>query len=409
MTEITEILKDITQIRKLYSFQENSIGSRFNLFKIIELTTDEERLHSKFIAELLNPSGSHGQGALFLEKFIESTGTKGILNKIDNVTVDVEFSIGPVTEISGGRIDILLRDQCNNLIIIENKINAGDQENQLLRYYNFAKGFEKKGGQFEIIYLTLFDKSASDFSLGLNLTHEDYISISYQENIISWLESCYQVIIEKTNISVGINHYIELIKYITHQDYSMEFQNSIIQEIVKDVESFKAAGDISHNLLNAKAKLLYDFGKELVAKLKANVRVKDVFFDVNFGRQYKGIEIFLEELKQVEDRPPHIRFSFLRNTSDCYLEIHPGFTDGQVNPKNHFKRQEYIELLNNHFDRSIGKVMNVEQYWQGEWVIEYHRFNNRFEDIIVNMDSLIDEILIDISFLIDKFFEVEQG
>lgn len=409
MAETSKLLGNISLLRHKLKLDQNSTGSRFNLFKIIDLTTDEVRLHSQIIAELLNPKGSHGQGALFLEKFIESTGTQGILQDLDGVNVIVEFSIGPVTNTTGGRIDILIRDQKNNLLIIENKIYAGDQENQLLRYFNFAKSIEEKGGHFSIIYLTLFEKAASDYSLGNTLTHDDYISISYQQTIVDWLESCTTSVSNVPNVAVGIDHYLKLIKHLTFQDYSMEFQNNIIDEILKDVSSFKAANDISQNILDAKVRLLSAVGNSLVERLKKNEIVIDIFFDPNFGRQYKGLEIFIDKLEPGESRPAHIRFSFLRNASDCYLEIHPGFSNGEILPKNHTKRLEYIKLLNDHFDRSLGKVMNVENYWQGEWVMEYHRFNNRFEDIIVNIDSIVDEILSDLNFLIDQFYHVERN
>lgn len=409
MAETSKLLANISLLRHKLKLDQNSTGSSFNLFKIIDLTTDEVRLHSQIIAELLNPKGSHGQGALFLEKFIESTGTHGILQDLDGVNVIVEFSIGPVTNTTGGRIDILLRDQRNNLLIIENKIYAGDQENQLLRYFNFAKSIEEKGGHFAIIYLTLFEKAASDYSLGNTLTHDDYISISYQQTIVDWLESCTTSVSNVPNVAVGIDHYLKLIKHLTFQDYSMEFQNNIIDEILKDVSSFKAANDISQNILDAKVRLLSAVGNSLVERLKKNEKVVDIFFDPNFGRQYKGLEIFIDKLEPGESRPPHIRFSFLRNASDSYLEIHPGFSNGEIIPKNHTKRLEYIKLLNDHFDRSLGKVMNVENYWQGEWVMEYHRFNNRFEDIIVNIDSIVDEIISDLNFLIDQFYQVERN
>lgn len=409
MAETSKLLENISILRNKLKLDQNSNGSNFNLFKIIDLTTDEVRLHSQIIAELLNPKGSHGQGPKFLEKFIKSTGTQGILQDLEKVNVVVEFSIGPVTSTTGGRIDILLRDQMNNLLIIENKIYAGDQENQLLRYFNFAKSIEVKGGHFAIIYLTLFEKAASDYSLGNTLTHDDYISISYQQTIIDWLESCIKSISNVPNVSVGIDHYLKLIKHLTYQDYSMEFQNNIIKEILKDASSFKAAEDISQNILDAKVKLLSDVANVLVDRLKSNDKVIDVFIDSNFGRQYKGIEIFIDKLVPGENRPPHIRFSFLRNASDCYLEIHPGFLNGKIVPKNHDKRLQYIGLLNDHFDRSLGKVMNVENYWQGEWVMEYHRFNNRFEDIIFNVELVADEILSDLNFLIDQFYKVERN
>ena len=61
--------------------------------------------------------------------------------------------IGVKTEKSGGRVDIVLDDHKGCGVIIENKVDAGDQENQLLRYDNYAKKYFKK--DYRLLYLTL--------------------------------------------------------------------------------------------------------------------------------------------------------------------------------------------------------------------------------------------------------------
>ena len=43
----------------------------FNVFEILKLSTSEVRTHSAFIAELLNPRGSHGQQDKFFKLFID--------------------------------------------------------------------------------------------------------------------------------------------------------------------------------------------------------------------------------------------------------------------------------------------------------------------------------------------------
>ena len=67
----------IESISKLYE-QEKQVEERkrkegdfFNVFNTIGLRTEEVRLHSAFIAELLNPKGSHGLSYHFLQTFLE--------------------------------------------------------------------------------------------------------------------------------------------------------------------------------------------------------------------------------------------------------------------------------------------------------------------------------------------------
>ena len=75
-------LKTLESISKLYE-QEKKVeekkreeGEFFNVFNTIGLRTEEVRLHSAFIAELLNPKGSHGLSQLFLQAFLEVIGVQ---------------------------------------------------------------------------------------------------------------------------------------------------------------------------------------------------------------------------------------------------------------------------------------------------------------------------------------------
>jgi hypothetical protein len=71
MNEIENLLYQITAIRKQYDKMAELTGENFNVFKVLGLTTNEVRTHSAFIAELLNPKGSHGQKDVFLKLFLE--------------------------------------------------------------------------------------------------------------------------------------------------------------------------------------------------------------------------------------------------------------------------------------------------------------------------------------------------
>jgi hypothetical protein len=45
---------------------------RFNIFRALRIERRETKLHSRFLAELLDPRGSHNQGVLFLSGFLEA-------------------------------------------------------------------------------------------------------------------------------------------------------------------------------------------------------------------------------------------------------------------------------------------------------------------------------------------------
>ena len=122
-------------------------GENFNVFRILGLESSEVRMHSAFLGELLNPAGSHGLGATFLGLFLETMNQK-LSHETEGfpkfntaaARLTVEHDIGRVAADyqTGGRIDIYLESD-GEYIFIENKIYAGDQQNQLGRYQAHRK------------------------------------------------------------------------------------------------------------------------------------------------------------------------------------------------------------------------------------------------------------------------------
>ena len=58
---------------------------------------------------------------------------------MERAKVNMEYHIGAITDKSGGRIDIVTKDRKAAVILIENKIYAGDQDNQMTRYREFDR------------------------------------------------------------------------------------------------------------------------------------------------------------------------------------------------------------------------------------------------------------------------------
>ena len=87
----------------------------------------------------------------------------------------------------GRRIDILIVfDKFE--IIIENKINAGDQENQLLDYYNDRYNGEK---EIFLVYLTRWKYEASEYSISKETKEElkDKIYYLSHGDMAKWIEN----------------------------------------------------------------------------------------------------------------------------------------------------------------------------------------------------------------------------
>lgn len=237
--------KLFAQITKLYT--ENKLveekqraqGEYFNIFNILKLGSQEVRLHSAFIAELLNPKGSHGASYLFLQAFLDTLGIERDFIDYNLCSLDItERYIGPIKETEGGRLDIIIEDG-THAIIIENKIYAEDQKNQLLRYHNYGKQKFPKG--FKLYYLTLDGHVPQDISLGGN--NFEYQNISYEEDIIEWLEKCYKISKDKFLSNAVIKQYCELVKQLTYKDTDMLY-NDLLKSIMLAPENILAVGEI---------------------------------------------------------------------------------------------------------------------------------------------------------------------
>ena len=188
-------------------------GEHYNVFEVLNLSTDEVRLHSAFIADLLNPKGKHGLGAKPLKSFIQILGLAFDDAALENCNVKREYVIGPISQdkTSGGNIDILLTIG-KYYIVIENKIYAGDQLGQLRRYYNFAKS---KSFDLTLIYLTLGGDKPSESSSGGLVCDKDYKCISYRKDIAGWIEQCLIMAISKPLIRETLQQYMYIIKTLT--------------------------------------------------------------------------------------------------------------------------------------------------------------------------------------------------
>lgn len=243
------LLKKIGEIQKKQTIKQTEgsrRGENFNVFNVLGLWSEEVKLHSAMLAELLNPEGSHGCGEAFLKIFIEKVLKIEIIdatNLLSKSVTTTEYYISRINNegTEGGRIDILIdipRESGIPSLIIENKIYAGDQSNQLLRYYKFAKTKYHSSENFKILYLTLWGSCASTISTGKDFSF-DYTRISYAKNIIKWLEQCASFAYDKPKVRETIIQYKHLLTQIT--EYSMNENNKIVEEIASQDEYLKNA------------------------------------------------------------------------------------------------------------------------------------------------------------------------
>lgn len=203
-----------------------SRGERFNMFEICGVA-HYEVMHSAIIASFLNPNGPHGQKDLFLKLFLCVVE--------DNTNIDTtSASVFTEYPIEDGRIDILVEDNKGKCIIIENKVYATDQNEQLIRYNHFAKNKYQNG--YSIYYLTLDGCEASDNSAkGVN-----YTRISYKEHILSWIKYCIKESATTPLIRETLVQYRNHVKQLTNQDMDTKNKEELIKAMVNNYDAVAA-------------------------------------------------------------------------------------------------------------------------------------------------------------------------
>jgi hypothetical protein len=196
----------------------------FNIFHILRFEHKEVATHSAFLAHLLKSDGFHGQGQLFIDKFLKKIGIEDVPKPW---SVSIEKSAGynnDKNEVRLGRMDIVLSNE-KSAIVIENKIYHGDEPYQLWRY---AKWIEKTYGygsindkqHFRILYLSPRVTRPSAISISklfkddpLKLEMDDILCWTYKRDIVDWLSECREYI-EALSVRSVIEQYIRMIRRI---------------------------------------------------------------------------------------------------------------------------------------------------------------------------------------------------
>ena len=144
---------------------------------------------SYVFAYLLDPNETHGQGDLFLRKFLEDVAPNWLPNNCwSSVSVRTEVL---TTRIKRNRkIDIVIAfDSDQRAIAIENKPWAGDQDQQLSDYARHLESMYE--GCFKLIYLTPNGEDPSECSIKSEKREElknagKFANASIQE----WASAC---------------------------------------------------------------------------------------------------------------------------------------------------------------------------------------------------------------------------
>ena len=294
---LDKILKLVETDRTLQA-QRIKDGDTFNVFSILDLQSYEVRTHSAFIGELLSPTGSHGCNDKLLAAFLKSVpALADFVFNTKNAEVTLEASIGTTnkTMTEGGRIDLLIKSG-NKVIVIENKIYADDQKNQMKRYQNFCQQYD----DYRLLYLNLDGIEPSEDSIVDMVLDEDYHIISYSEDILYWLEQCKKVCKNRMLVLSSIVQYSNLIKELTNQ--MNDNTEKELMSLLSSKDNMEKTAIILDRYQEHKDKLFEEqFVKKIVSWAKRqDMEVTDEYVNFPFAirpKSWKNHWIVLESRK----------------------------------------------------------------------------------------------------------------
>lgn len=373
MEKLKALLQNVAIIQKKYNDLAEYSGEHYNVFDILGVRSNELS-HSLILTNLLDAKGKHGQKDVFLKLFLEQINNRfkeethsyyDYLKNFNtsNSTTNKEIHLGGVNfeTAEGGRVDIVITSEQEN-IIIENKIYAGDQNQQLLRYNNHYKNQP-------IVYLTLDGKEPSNGSKGDLILNQDFICCSYQTDIKEWLEKCIKEMTNKPFIRETLNQYLILIQQLTNQSNNNKMSEEISTVLINDFNSFMT---ILETESSVKKEIIQILKKQL---LEFNMGLELVYENFTLSnKQYSGFELTNEKLKSKNLK---IRFEFM---SKNYGQLDYGFQIINKNEVNNF------DELKKNYKAILGEVdsSNIWPAYSGYHEYRYWSNDNRksFGDIL---------------------------
>ena len=212
--------KVVDDVMQPYLQQE---APSYNIFKLLRIGHYETKVHSPFLANLLDPRGSHQQGDHFFKAFMTEVAQRPAWLEGLNTTHKVQVILEQGSE--KGFIDILIFGEQQGKpfgIVIENKIYAGDQEKQMERYYAYLRDVKNlPPDRLLLIYLTLDGKRPS---IPYSISKESFKQLrdskpsrillrSYRKDIRKWLQKTNKEI-PSEKVRFTIQQYLDTLKHL---------------------------------------------------------------------------------------------------------------------------------------------------------------------------------------------------
>ncbi|MCV3529850.1 PD-(D/E)XK nuclease family protein [Campylobacter sp. CNRCH_2007_0968H] len=235
-----EFIKELLKANDKFEENTKKGMSDINIFEALGVQ-EMEIYHSKFIAYSIDPHDDHYQ-ELFANEFLKKLGRYTKAKKFRNLTAhDMESVETEACAKDNRRIDILIRLKDKRYIIIENKLKAKDQPNQLKDYIKHIKEKVKNIDDFHENILTIYlhkneDTEPSKYSLGTRngfKINDDLIYGSNDKKMSYYLKLDYKWIKEWINACIGVCE-----NKVKNNEIDKKFKNDM-QNVIFTLNQYK--------------------------------------------------------------------------------------------------------------------------------------------------------------------------
>jgi hypothetical protein len=378
ITTAKHLLETVTKIREKYDEIAKLTGENFNLLRILG-KEHYENYHSAIISDLLNEKGSHGQDDLFLKLFVDmikvriknDNEKRNLFNEINHFSNSKAQTEKPTSD---GRIDVFISDS-SQILIVENKIGASHQPEQLRRYYLDVKS-KYKNRNYLLLFLWKFEVDFNDKEFNETFGEGDdkneiknkTISISYKEDIKAWIEKCIKESANLPIIRETLNQYLNTINEITDQSTNKKMSMEIFKILNTNLDYLESAKQIKITF-DSVCKLKRDeFISNLMSelnqvKLLPPESLKDFDFVYEFVEDYSGFCFCLYVKKnekrcdyRVETLLSNFKSQFyLNNTNKKYLGDNNPIWFAWINPNKENPGKFNTYSVREMFDLSVSE------------------------------------------------------
>ena len=363
---IIQLLDEVKKIVIRNHAESFRQGKEFNIFYIQGIASDEVRV-CRFMKELLDPKGSHGQGDIFLRRFMTD------VLKTDDFFSDAEYRNARVTQEeltdNGRRIDLVIHIKGHRLFPVEVKIYASDQTDQCCDYYRYARSLDP---ETKIYYLTLDGHEPSDESKR-DLQPGQFECLSFSDDILTWLDDCLNASGLERIYSVRelLIQFRDVIRKLTGRQKG-KMMDEIRETITASYENVMAAVQVSKVLPDIKIEKM----REVFTGIKSHMashgftestdnylpRSEDYYRKGKYT--WPSINFILHTSDKEVEGKIALRFEI---GDTLYIGITPWYSDNNAGGE---KRQSIEDYVKNNLKPADTELLKKNKYWY--WTKNLH-------------------------------------